>query len=67
METGIGTRYYDCRPETKYFKGPVTVAGDVKIVVYSYKHLAKVREFTIGFNTHNMDSLNIGHKGALIL
>ena len=45
----------------------MTVAGDVKIVVYSYKHLAKVREFTIGFNTHNMDSLNIGHKGALIL
>lgn len=66
LETGIGRKYYDSRPETKYFKQPVAVAGDVKIKVYSYEYLTKVHEFTIGFNTQHLDDLNSSHTGLLI-
>ena len=57
LETGIGGRYYDQKPETKYFRQPVMVYGDVKIVVYSYKCLKRVQEFVFGFNTHNLEEL----------
>ena len=42
LETGIGLRYYDEKPETKYFKEPVVVYGDVKIKIYSYIFLKRV-------------------------
>lgn len=58
LQTGIGKRYYDNKPETKYFSKPVIVCGDVKIIVFSYKTLKRVQEFTIGFNTLAMDALN---------
>jgi hypothetical protein len=58
LETGIGKKYYDNRPETKYFSKPVVVFGDVKIAIHSYKTLKKVYEFTLGFNTLNIDALN---------
>ena len=51
-------RYYDGKPETKYFSKPVVVSGDVKINIYSYKTLKRVPEFTMGFNTLTMDALN---------
>lgn len=34
------------------------MSGDVKIKIFSYKYLKKVHEFTIGFNTLNIDDLN---------
>jgi len=55
LQTGIGKRFYDERPETKYFKNPVLVFGDVKIVLYSFATLSKVHELTIGFNTLNLN------------
>jgi len=42
LQTGIGRKYYDSKPETKYFSKPVIVFGDVRIAVYSYKTLKKV-------------------------
>ena len=50
-----GRRYYDQKPETKYFKKPVVVCGDVKIVVSSYSRLKKEQKFSVGFNTHNIE------------
>lgn len=67
LETGIGTKYYDSKPETKYFSGPVAVAGDVKIKIFSYKYLKKIHEFTIGFNTLNIDTLNHNASGLIII
>ena len=64
---GIGTNYYDQKPETKYFKKPVLVCGDVKIMLYSYSRLKKQHECTVGFNTHNIDQLNSQHPGLIIL
>jgi hypothetical protein len=64
---GIGTRYYDEKPETKYLKKPVVVCGDVKIMIYSYRRLKKEHECTVGFSTHNIDELNSQHEGQIIL
>ena len=46
-------------------KKPVIVYGDVKIKVFSYKYMKKEHEFTIGFNTLNIDDLN--QDGVLVL
>ena len=64
LETGIGRRYYDQKPETKYFKEPVIVYGDVKIVVFSFRSLKKEREFVVGFNTLNMEEF--GEDGEVV-
>jgi hypothetical protein len=42
----------------------VIVCGDVKVVVYSYRHLSKVQEGVVGFNTLNIDALN-QNKGVI--
>jgi hypothetical protein len=39
----------------------------VKITIHSYKTLKKVYEFTLGFNTLNIDHLNDSHKGVVRL
>ena len=67
LETGIGKRYYDSKPETKYFSKPILVFGDVKIIIYSYTYLKKIQEFTLGFNTLNINDLTSNNTLILTL
>lgn len=51
LPKGNGRRYYDQKPETRYFHTPVVVQGDVKVVLFSFAKLARQQELSFGFNT----------------
>ena len=39
LEKGLGNKFCDQKPETKFLSKPVLVFGDVKIVFYSFEKL----------------------------
>lgn len=55
LKSGIGSKFCDKKPETKFLTRPCLVSGDVKIVFYSFEKLVRKPEFVIGFNTRGLE------------